>query len=92
MKMNGDDVHDTFNSIMDGRYPYSWIGRLFVYSYQLLGMTSILNICIFIIEGKLLFDPLEYISNFFLKMHIILVSIWRSKTIKLKDSTKRKKK
>ena len=57
-------MHSTFDAVVDGRYPYPWISRVFLYTFQLLGMTSILNICIFIIEGSIIL--LVYLANSYL--------------------------
>lgn len=46
----GDDIHDTFNDIIENSYPYPAVSRIFLYTFVTFFFTSVLNVFIFIIE------------------------------------------
>jgi hypothetical protein len=46
----GDDIHDTFERIADGGYPLPFMGRLYIYTFVTIFLTSVLNVFIFLIE------------------------------------------
>ena len=48
--LTGDDIHDTFNDIIDGAYPVPFVSRIYLYTWVTLFFTSVLNVFIFIIE------------------------------------------
>eukprot|EP01128_Nolandella_sp_AFSM9_P008975 TRINITY_DN5617_c0_g1_i1.p1 TRINITY_DN5617_c0_g1~~TRINITY_DN5617_c0_g1_i1.p1 ORF type:complete len:722 (+),score=150.40 TRINITY_DN5617_c0_g1_i1:190-2355(+) len=49
--LNGDDIHATFDDLSEN-YPMPWVSRIFLYSFVVLFITTILNIFIFIIENN----------------------------------------
>ena len=48
--LTGDDIHDTFKDIVDASYPFPWVSRVYIYSFVIIFITTVLNVFIFIIE------------------------------------------
>mmetsp|Transcript_12988 Transcript_12988/g.51805 ORF Transcript_12988/g.51805 Transcript_12988/m.51805 type:complete len:812 (+) Transcript_12988:179-2614(+) len=50
--LTGDDIHDTFKDIVDGGYPLPIVSRIYIYSFCIIFITTVLNVFIFIIEDS----------------------------------------
>jgi hypothetical protein len=48
--LTGDDIHQTFKDIVDASYPVPWVSRVYIYTFVIIFITTVLNVCIFIIE------------------------------------------
>lgn len=48
--LTGDDIHDTFNDIVKGGYPLPLVSRIYIFSFCIIFITTVLNVFIFIIE------------------------------------------
>jgi len=74
--LTGDDIHDTFKDIVDGGYPLPIVSRIYIYSFCIIFITTVLNVFIFIIEDA-------YQSS---KMTLGLIEtdkqgVWKQKTV-----------
>lgn len=74
--LTGDDIHDTFKDIIEGGYPLPIVSRIYIFSFCIIFITTVLNVFIFIIEDA-------YQSS---KINLGLIDteltgVWKQKTV-----------